>query len=185
MLKIYNAVGVNGKVVLKRGIKFDHGRYNTGHDGYGTIVSARGDCKSADYLIEDLEYFKDRVRKVEKKDGWIRNNSFILYSPYSALELEERQESGELPWTGLDEEAVLLFTDYVTIGYDKNKYNIRKMFGRFPEYGAFILLPGAEFDMSFPAYYEESVADYEVVRSMNKPKQLYLTKADRKIYTGE
>ncbi len=188
MIKIYNAIGENGKVILKKGIKFNHGSFNTGYNGYGSIMSGRNDCKTANYLLEDLEYFRRYVLGIERIDGFIRNNNFMFYNPYSIEELENLQKSVGLPKRVLNEEGILLFTDYANVDYhrdDNEAAKVKRIFGRFPETGAYILLPGAELEMSFPAYHNESKAEYEVIESGSVPKQLYLTKKDRKNYTEE
>lgn len=182
MLKIYNAIGENGKVVLKKGIQFRHGGYNTGNNGYGTIISGRSDCKRADYIFEALESFKEGIAHVDKVDGWIKNNSFILYNPYSLEELNSQITEDRHLDKDLDEEGILLFTDYVNVSYDKDLPLVKKMIGRWPEYAGFILLPGAELEMNFPAYEEKSTNHYEVLESGSKPKQLYLTKKDRNLF---
>lgn len=179
MIKIYNAIGTNGKVVLKKGINFSYGVFDTGYDGYGKIVSGRDNCKRADYLIEKLEHFRNYIKEVEKIDGFIRNDNFVFYNPYSAKELDFKQK--KFNEADLKEEGILLFTDYVSVDYKRNN-NIQRIFGRFPETGAYIILPGSTLEMSFPAYEKKSKNKYEVLESASRPKQLYLIKVDREIY---
>lgn len=179
MIKIYNAIGENGKVVLKKGIKFSHGSFYTGHEGYGSITSGRSDCKRADYLLENLEHFINYISEIEKIDGFIRNNNFIFYNPYSVEELEAKYDAFNKK--DLDEEGILLFTDYVSVDYKRNN-KIQRIFGRYPETGAYIILPGTTLEMNFPAYEDKNNNQYEVLESTSKPKQLYLTRVDRGIY---
>lgn len=181
MIKIYNAVGEYGKVVLKKGIKFNNGRFETGHDGYGTIIAGRSDCEKADYVLTELALFKRSISEIALVDGFIKSNSTILYNPFSLEEIEACRESKNFPERILSEEAVLLFTDYVNIHFNNEEAKIKRIFGRYPETGAYLLKAGAKLEMSFPAYYDESKDQYEVLESSSRPKQLYLSKVDRKI----
>lgn len=181
MLKIYNAVGEHGKVILKRGIQFRYGRFDTGYNSYGTIVTARSNCQKADYLLGEVETFKKTIASVPKVDGFIQNDSFILYNPFSLEELESYQDLEDFPESVLTEDGILLFTDYVNINFDDAKHKIERLLGRHPDTGAYLLEKGAELEMSFPACYNDSREQYEVLESESKPKQLYLTKVDRTI----
>lgn len=178
MLKIYNAIGQGGKVVLKRGIKFNNGRFD---NGYGTIISG-GYGKKADYILDDRKWFEKYILTLEQSDGFNRKDNFILYNTYSLEELETcRKEEEYSNSYQKDEEGILLFTDYVSVDFQKDSPKVKRILGRFPETGAYILLPTAEIKLSFPAYSDKSECEYEVIKSNSKPKQLYLIRTDREI----
>lgn len=180
MLKIYNAIGKNNTLVLKKGIELKNRRFNTEKKGYGTIISTRN-CQMADYLVDDLKDFKKQATEIERSGHGIKNNPFSLRNLYSKEELDVFQCMGKLP-ADLNEEGILLFTDDVILSYYTDR-KIEKVIGRYKNTGAYILLPGAKLGINSLGYREnlEEVNVYEVLESTSKPKQLYLTKTDRRI----
>ncbi len=183
MLKIYNAIGTTGKLVLKKGIELEHGRFNTEKNGFGTIVTGR-DCKKADYLGQDLEDFKRYIAEIEKSNQHIRNNPYLIKDFYSKEEIRKYERLGTFI-NELNEEAILLFTNQVIMSYYRGMY-IEKIMGRFKDSGAYILLPGAIFNIA-PSRNNTELDDdgnYEVLESTSRPKQLYLIKTDRQITAG-
>lgn len=186
MLKIYNAIGDQGKVVLKKGIPFQNERFSTGHQGYGDIISGKSSCEQADYLLESLPYFLKYVENIELFDGFIRNKDLIFYNPYSLKELEEYLKSikineNDYESFGLNEEAILLFADFVDLKYKEENKKIKRILGRYPETASYILLPGAEFEMNFPDNPTTLANKYEVLQSKGTGKQLILTKLERNL----
>ena len=81
---------------------------------------------------------------------------------------------------GLNEEGILLFTDWVRLIYPHNDL-VQKIFGRYPENGMYLILPNASFSMTTSPLSDDVQESYEVLQSQTLGKQLVLTKMNRKI----
>ena len=188
MLKIYRAHDLHGQIVVDDYLEFKYGIYDTGLPfGFGD-VNCPGNTlipsKKINYVWTSINRYTELTRKFANiQDGFATD--FYLNNPYSYEELEERFK--DVPKTqkdyekyGLNEEAILLFTDRIQLNY-KNDGLIERVFGRWPETGMYLIKPNSTFTMttSFSPKAEET---YEVLQSKNIGKQLVLTKLNRKIY---
>ena len=96
---------------------------------------------------------------------------FDVYKDFSLSEVDYEKYS-------LNEEAILLFTDFV---YIKN-YNpdlVQKIFDRFPETAMYLLLPNATFDMFISDSKNSDVENYEVLQSNGVGRRLILQQMKR------
>ena len=178
MLKIYNAYANMDSIGLNDYIEFAHDeRY---HTNYGNVISGNASVKIANYDHEDLRCFLENARKIKTIDGYIQD--FVLFNPYSYDEMNKKLSTfnkDELTYLrySLNEEAILLFTDYVCLGdYDSNK--VIRLFGRTPEDAMYILKPNAIFTMKVGQFTDEK-EEYEVLQSNNLGKRLVLSKMER------
>lgn len=183
MLKIYNIYQNQGKIELTDYIDINNGRFFTGYDGYGDIFTEGIKTFYASYVLQHLKSFKKYLQSIKVIDGYLQN--FILFNAYSEAMLKERTKG--IPKTteayqknGLNEEAILLFTDYVNMRYDDNN-NIKRLYGRSASTGMYLLMPNATFDIYNYDFGRHLSETYEVMQSKNLGKQLILTKLPRKI----
>lgn len=181
MLKIYRAYSHEG-VVLQKGIPFISGVYDTGYAGFGNVLRGNVgcECQTANYELVTLSAFEECLKSVKVIDGYVQN--FRLWMPASYDMLEERckdlpKDEETYKTYHLNEEAILLFTEHVYLTY-KNNELVKKVFGRVPSHGMYILKPGAMVTM-MPSNHQEET--YEVFQSQSLGKQLVLSKLDRKI----
>ncbi len=182
MLKIYNASAWQGEIILKDHIEFTNGIYNTGLHGYGEIYSGNTEVKIANYDFHRLIGFEEYVKSIKLSDGFVKD--FILFHPLNYDLLAEK--SNNVPKSeeayslfGLDEEAILLFTDWITLQANSGD-KVKRIFGRHPETGLYLLNPDASLTMSIPNK-PETKQEYEVLQSKTLGKRLVLNKMDRKI----
>ncbi len=182
MLKIYNMYRFRGKIELVDYIDFEKGRYFTGYDGYGDILAEGNKTFCASYVLQHLKSFKEYLQNVKTVDGYLQE--FILYNAYSDPMFKERIK--DIPKTeedyikyGLNEEAILLFTDYINL--QPKDENIQKLFGRSPETGMYLLLPNATFEAYTDCTHRINKETYEVMQSKNLGHELVLTKLKRNI----
>ena len=82
MLKIYSAFGISGNVELKKGIQFEHGRFDTGSDGYGDVFSGNLSCEKAIYSLQYLYPFLGYLNSIKTEDGYINHGHFTLFNPH-------------------------------------------------------------------------------------------------------
>lgn len=182
MLKIYNAYSKHGEIQLDDYIDFDYGEFDTGHQGFGQVQSGNLNCKRANYELQNLRGYLDYLRNIKAEDGYVKN--FVMYNPVSYEMLEEKYKDIPKDITtyeqfGLNEEGILLFTNYIRLEYSNNDL-VQRIFGRYPENGMYLLKPNASIDMLVYPY--RSVQEhYEVLQSENLGRQLILAKMNRKI----
>ena len=180
MLKIYNANAISGEIKLQDYIKFKDGHFDTGYEGFGQIKSGNLSCKNASYILQSVEQFKNYLQNIKVIDGYVEN--FVFYNPYSYEMLNEafghvskNHESYEK--NGLNEEGIILFTDYVYLKYKKDGL-VQRIYGRCPENSMYLIMPNAAFDMYIAS---RSSENYEVLQSRSLGKRLVLEKMNRKI----
>ena len=188
MLKIYRAHDLHGEIVVDDYLEFKNGIYDTGLPfGFGEVNCPRSvliPSKKVNYDWTSTNRYTELTRKFANiRDGFV--SDFFLNNPYSYEEFEEKFK--DIPKTqedykkyGLNEEAILLFTDRIILKY-KNDGLIERVFGRWPETGMFLIKPNATFTMA-TSFSEDEPETYEVLQSKNIGKQLVLTKLNRKIY---
>lgn len=140
-------------------------------------------CTKANYNLQTLEDFERYTKSLKFSDGFVENFS-ILY-PYDYEKLEETFKN--IPKTletyekkGLNEEAILLFTESVNLDYRLDG-SVKKILGRYPDTGLYLLMPDATFDMQNAIFFDEPRANCEVIQSKTLGKRLVLQKFDRKI----
>lgn len=186
MLKIYRASNFHGKIELQDNIVFDNkGRFDTGRYGYGDIISGNGNCKIANYEFTNLYSFEKYIKTVERKDGFVKN--FMLFNPKSYEMLKEefrdiKKTVEEYIKYDLEEEAILLLTQFVYVNFDKSDNRVKNIFGRTPECGLYLLKPDAQITMKADLYDDwKETSEYEVLQSKSLGKRLTLQKFDRKI----
>lgn len=186
MLKIYRASNFHGEIELQDNIKFNKlGRFDTGTYGYGEIISGDKSCETANYELTNLDCFEKYVKSVKKYDGFVED--FMFWTPKNYEMLREKFKDAKKTVDqymkyGLEEEAILLLTHFVYVTFDKTDDKAKKIFGRNPECGLFLLKPDAQISMRTEFYYdEEKVSKYEVLQSKSLGKRLVLQKFDRKI----
>ena len=178
MLKIYNAQANHGEIKLDDFIRFDHGRFDTGLNGFGQ-VSAGAKCTRANYDLESIQDFLDYSKSVKVEDGWI--DKFVLWNPISYEELVEQynivpRTLEDYERAGLNEEGILLFTNYVNIGSNDGK-QLERIFGRDMHTGLYLLRPNDSISMSIDTYNRKE--NYEVLQSQKPGKKLILAKMKR------
>ncbi len=182
MLKIYNAYCDNGQIKIDDYIDFNEGVYDTGTMGYGQIVSGNFSCQRANYEFLALEAFRAYVKQTQITDGFL-SDDFKIWIPlnYEMLEKEfkdiPRNQEAYKEYC-LNEEAILLFTDWVRLNYPGDN-SVQKIFGRCPETGMYLVMPNATFTMA-PGTNQETWERYEVLQSQNLGKELVLSKMNRK-----
>lgn len=180
MLKIYNAYCEYERIVLKDYIVFIRGQSDTRIQGFGHIKSSDIKIRRANYINMPLEQFLNYVISLQQSDGYVTD--FTMYNPLNYEMLEEyvhiMQATGTSEHHDLDEEGVILFTNYVELNYQNNEL-IKKLLGRVTYNGMYLLKPNAIFSMR-PSMLEE-YNEYEVLQSNNSGRRLILSKMDRKI----
>ena len=183
MLKIYKAYSNQGDVKIDDHIDFDYGEFDTGLHGFGQVKSGNLNCKRANYELQNLKGYVDYLRTVKLTDGYVED--FMLWNPVSYEMLEEQykdisKDSKTYKKYGLNEEAILLFTEWIRLEYPQD-YSVQRIFGRYPETGMYLIMPNASFSMASGASSREVLEHYEVLQSQGLGKQLALTKMNRKI----
>ena len=178
MLKIYNAQANHEEIKLDDFIRFDHGRFDTGLDGFGQ-VRAGAKCTKANYDLESLEDFLDYTKKVKVEDGWV--DKFVLWNPISYEELAEQynivpRTMEDYERAGLNEEGILLFTNYVNVESNDGKH-IERLFGRDKHTSLYLLRPSDSIRMVLPS--DRLIENYEVLQSQKPGKKLILAKMKR------
>ena len=179
MLKIYNAWANSDQIVVDDFIEFDYGKFDTGVDGFGVVKASISNKEKANYLLQSLEAFKEYLESVKTYDG--RVESLIFWNPVSYERLADMYENAVrtdefFQNYNLNEEGILLFTDYVRLKYKDNL--TQKLFGRTPGTGLYLLKPNASVSMYVRSGQKEY---YEAIQSQNLGKRLVLAKMDRKI----
>ena len=183
MLKIYNAYANHGEIKIDDFIKFDHGRFDTGLDGFGEVRSGNTWCIRANYELQTLEDFKEYVKKVKVGDGWVQN--FVFWRPMSYESLAD--EYRNVPRTeqdyeryGLNEEGILLFTNYVRLRSNNDNLTHR-LFGRQVDTRLYLLMPNASISLTVNSFADEfKTENYEVLQSQSLGKQLVLAPMKRR-----
>lgn len=184
MLKIYRAFANQGKIKLQDHIVFKHGQFDTGLNGFGQVKTGNYNCTKANYELQSLETYKNYLESIKCVDGYITN--FSIFNPYTYEMLEEKYK--DIPKNfesyeeySLNEEAILLFTDLVSLKYNSDN-SIKRIFGRYPENGMYLIMPNASFNMTTDTFSNQVIENYEVLQSQSLGKRLVLQKMDRKIY---
>ena len=176
MIKIYNAYANMDSIELNDYIEFKNGRYKT---DYGNIESGNTSCIFVNYEYQSLKSFLDYTRHIKTEDGFVK---YVLLNPYSYDEINKKLASfnkDELTYLkyALNEEAILLFTDYVCVeNYNPN--NVQRLFGRTPTDAMYLVKPNATFTMRVGEFSNEK-EEYEVLQSNNLGKRLILSKMER------
>lgn len=183
MLKIYNAYANHGEIKIEDYITFDNGTFDTGCDGFGKVHAGNYYCKRANYELQTLKSFREYIKNVKNVDGWLQK--FTIWNPMSYESLiEEYKNIDRTPETyekhGLNEEAILLFTNYLRLRYGDDGLTER-IFGRFANTGLYLLMPDASVSMTIASHSDEEAENYEVLQSKSLGKQLVLAKMNRNI----
>ena len=132
MLKIYRSSNLHGEIKLEDNIKFNKiGRFDTGTFGYGEIISGNNRCETANYEFTNLDCFERYIKRVEKHDGFVEN--FMFWNPKSYEMLREefkdiKNTVDEYVRCGLEEEAILLLTQFVYVTFDKTDDKVKNIF---------------------------------------------------------
>lgn len=183
MLKLYRAYPEGGKIKIEDKIDFKYGQFDTGLDGFGEVKSSNLGISKANYELQELRSFKEYVQTVETVDGYVKD--FVLWYPMTYEMLKDQYK--DIPKKidtyeqyGLNEEAILLFTDYVRLHYSNNDL-VQRIFGRYPDNGMYLIMPNASFSLVIGAYGNHIIEDYEVLQSQNLGKRIILSKMNRKI----
>ena len=182
MLKIYNAYEDHGEIKVEDYITFNYGSFHTGYDGFGEVHSGNLNCIRANYELQTLKSFKEGLKSIKTIDGWVQN--FMIWSPKSYKLLAE--EDKDIKKTaeayeayGLNEEAILLFTDFISLTPNDNL--TQNLFGRCADTGLYLLMPNASIDMKIASHCDEDKENYEVLQSQSLGKRLILAKMNRRI----
>lgn len=187
MLKIYRAYDFQGKIVLDDYIEFKRGIFTTGPNGFGDIIISKDmdkTSKKVNYEYISAKNYVELTRQfAELNDGFLTQSPFFNLYSYEDLENKFKnvfKSESEYEKYGLNEEGILLFTNYINLKY-LNDGLIEKIFGRYPGTSLHLLKPGATLAMEtiMQPKIEET---YEVLQSKNIGKQLILNKLNRKIY---
>lgn len=183
MLKIYRAFADHGEIKLQDHIDFKYGEFDTGIVGFGQVKSGNLSCTRANYELQKLKYYKDYLKNINLEDGFVTN--FSIFNPYNYEMLENKYKDISKDFDayeqyGLNEEGILLFTDYVCLEYPLDG-SVQRIFGRHPGNGMYLIMPNASFDMSTDMYSKDVIENYEVLQSKSLGKRLVLQKMDRKI----
>ena len=185
MLKIYNAYADHGKIKVEDFIQFDNGVFKTSHDyGFGDVTIPSKSSEKVNYDLTRLRDFRYGVNNwVTIKDGWVEN--FRIKYPTNYEDLKElsrniAQTEESYQENGLTEEAILLFTDFISVTYVNNEL-IERVFGRYPGYaGLYLLQPNASIKMNIANHDFTDSQTYEVLQSQSLGKQLILSYMKRK-----
>lgn len=183
MLKIYRAFADQGKIKLQDYIDFTHGQFNTGLNGFGQIKTGNYSCTRANYELQQLKDYKKYLQSIKCNDGYVEN--FAILNPYNYQMIESKYKDTPKEFDiyeqyGLNEEGILLFTDWIRLEYPLND-SIQRIFGRYPESGMYLIMPNASFDMVVGTFSSDVRESYEVLQSKSLGKRLVLHKMDRKI----
>lgn len=183
MLKIYRAFADGEQIKIQDHIKFTHGQFDTGLHGFGQVKTGNYSCTRANYELQALKYYKNYLQSIKKSDGYVEN--FAIFNPYSYQMLEDKYKDVAKDFDtyeqyGLNEEGILLFTDWVRLEYPLDD-SVQRIFGRYPENGMYLIMPNASFDMIIGAFSKDVKESYEVLQSQSLGKRLVLQKMDRKI----
>lgn len=178
MLKIYEATVNEGKIQLNDYIKFKNGYYDTGLNGFGLVRSGNNSVDIANYEHQELESYLKYLKSIKQIDGYVED--YVMLNPTNYQELAEKfsdvkEDYNEYRKFDLYESGVLLFTNYVKLKY-RDDGSIKRIFGRYPENGMYVLAPDALFEMS----YGNTQDEYEVLQSDRLGKRLSLAKIERK-----
>lgn len=192
MLKIYNIMYVKGDIKLYDYINFEYGRFDTGSNGFGDVLSTYNvllPSKIINYDRVSKENYKELTRELAQlKDGFVTN--FYLNQPLSYRDLEKQfghieKTEEEYEKYHLNEEGILLFTNGINITSENPKL-VERIFGRHVENSLYLLEPGASLIVS-PSISSSELSsstdtyNYEVLQSNTLGKRLILQKMDRKI----
>ncbi len=183
MLKIYNAYSEHGNIKIEDHIDFRYGQFDTGLNGFGQVKSGNLSCKRANYELQDLKYYTDYLKRVKLIDGYVED--FVIWNPQSYEMLEEKYKDISRDFEtyekyGLNEEGILLFTDWIRLTYPHDD-SVQRIFGRHSENGMYLIMPNASFSMTTASLSDDVQENYEVLQSQTFGKQLVLTKMNRKI----
>lgn len=183
MLKIYNAYNEHGEIKVEDHIDFRYGQFDTGLNGFGQVKSGNPSCKRANYELQALKYYRNYLQSIKLLDGYVED--FTIFNPLSYEMLEEKYKDIPRDFKtyeqyGLNEEGILLFTNYIRLEYPKDN-SVQRIFGRYPETGMYLIMPNASFSMITGTFSKDIEENYEVLQSQNLGRQLVLTKMNRKI----
>lgn len=183
MLKIYNAYVDKDEIKIEDKIDFKYGQFDTGLNGFGQIKSGNYSVSKANYEQQTLKSFKKYIQTVKNIDGYV--NNFIIWNPMTYKMIEDKYNNISKDFDtyeqyGLNEEGILLFTDFIRLRYP-NDDSVQRIFGRYPENGMYLIMPNAHFSMIKGAFGEDVTENYEVLQSQSLGRQLILTKMNRKV----
>lgn len=183
MFKIYRAFVDEGKIKIEDYIKFTNGKFDTGLNGFGQVKTGNYACTKANYELQSLKYYKNYLQSIKKCDGYVED--FAIINPYSYQMLEDEYRDVDKNFDvyeqyGLNEEGILLFTDWVRLSYPLDE-SVQRIFGRYPENGMYLIMPNASFDMIMGTFSGTISESYEVLQSQSLGKRLVLEKMNRKI----
>ena len=184
MLKIYKAHPKGAEMIIEDKIALRDGQFDTGYNGFGQVKSGNPNVSRANYELQTLKKFRDYLKTIKTIDGYVENFSICNPVTYKMLEEQYKEVYGDLnayEEYGLNEEAILLFTDYVRLMYPDDD-SVQKVFGRNESNGMYLVMPNASFSMTREVSAGDFVTEsYEVLQSQNLGKQLVLTKMKRRI----
>ena len=193
MLKIYRAFDFKGELVLEDKVVFNDVRF----DEKTQIRTVNPVLTEANYDNTSLEKFNFIF-----KNSLNSMDEFGLYKPMTYKTLEEYIKTNHIPSdfdsyesNGLNEEAILLFTNNVWLVID-DETKVDKIFsdegpgyvlGDRPIYqeGIYIVKPNALFEMGLAPNEKgkcgsiDKLESYEVLQSQNLGKRLILSKMNR------
>ena len=183
MLKIYQAYADRDEIKIKDQIDFRYGQFDTGLNGFGQVKSGNLSVSRANYELQTLKSFREYLKTVKTIDGYV--DDFAIWNPMTYKMLEEKYKDISKDFDtyeeyGLNEEGILLFTDYVRLMHS-NDDSVQRIFGRYPENGMYLIMPNASFSMARGTFGGDVTENYEVLQSQSLGRQLVLTKMNRKI----
>lgn len=134
----------------------------------------------ANYELQTLKSFIEYLKTI---NGYV--DDFTIWNSITYKMLEEKYKDISKDFNtyeeyGLNEEGILLFTDYIHLKYSNNNL-VQRIFGRYPENGMYLIMPNASFRMTSDIFNKNTTENYEVLQSQNLGRQLVLTKMNRKI----
>lgn len=137
----------------------------------------------ANYELQKLKRFREYLQAVKTTDGYV--DDFIIWNPMTYESLNDKYRNIPKNFDvyedyGLNEEGILLFTDYVRLSYP-NDDSVQRIFGRYSENGMYLIMPNASFTMKVGTFGNDISEDYELLQSQSVGKRLALTKMNRRI----
>lgn len=183
MLKIYRAYADEEQIKLRDYIRFNNGEFDTGLYGFGRVETGNYSCTKANYELQKLKNYNRYLQSIKRNDGYVEN--FAIFNPYNYQMLESKYKDISKDFEtyermGINEEAILLFTDRIRLENFSNDL-VQRVFGRHPGTGMYLILPNASFDMVVDTASNSDKENYEVLQSQSLGKRLVLTKMNRKI----
>lgn len=187
MLKIYNAYSSGREFRLDDYLYFEDKTIDTGYKGKDTLCRIdRGTSEGSvvNYDLTDLQEYIEYLNSIKITDENAYNIAMLNPASYRSL----LEKSKDVPETleayeenGLNEEAILLFTQNIgTKNYDNNLAK-KIIGGSRSDAGLFLLQPNATITLVHYGLFSEREKDFEVLQSRKLGKRLVLAEMGRKI----